>query len=78
MSNRNALWPLAVLCLFFTGRLLFADTLIYRYDDLNRLTRLQVPSQYTIDYAYDDVNNILNINVTPGDATAPVQSSPST
>jgi len=42
-----------------------AETIIYKYDDLNRLIRVEQPDGSAIDYDYDEVGNRIRKEVTP-------------
>jgi YD repeat-containing protein len=42
-----------------------AETVIYQYDDLNRLIRVEQPDGSAIDYDYDEVGNRIRKEVTP-------------
>ena len=43
----------------------FSETIIYQYDDLNRLIRVEQPDGSSIDYDYDEVGNRMRKEVTP-------------
>lgn len=43
----------------------FSETIIYKYDDLNRLIRIEKPDGSAIDYDYDEVGNRMRKEVTP-------------
>ncbi len=50
------------LCLLAPLRL-FAGNVIYQYDSLNRLVRVEYPNHTTIEYTYDAAGNILTRTV---------------
>ena len=58
---------LAISCLFFliSSFSSNAETIIYKYDDLNRLIRIEQPDGSSIDYDYDEVGNRMRKEVTP-------------
>jgi len=43
----------------------FSETIIYKFDDLNRLIRVEQPDGSAIDYDYDEVGNRIRKEVTP-------------
>lgn len=56
---------IACLMLFYSTYLSSAETIIYQYDDLNRLIRIEQPDGGSIDYDYDSVGNRIIREVTP-------------
>lgn len=58
---------LAISCLLFiiSPSYSFSETIIYEYDDLNRLIRIEQPDGSAIDYDYDEVGNRIRKEVTP-------------
>lgn len=58
---------LAVLILFFSSPAI-AGTILFQYDELNRLIQTQRPDGTSIEYTYDAVGNRLSVVTTPSDS----------
>jgi YD repeat-containing protein len=58
---------LAIICLLFfiSPFSSLSETIIYKYDDLNRLFRVEQPDGSVIKYDYDEVGNRILKEVTP-------------
>jgi YD repeat-containing protein len=54
-------------CLFFLfpPNSVFSETILYKYDDLNRLIRVEQRDGSAIDYDYDEVGNRVRKEFTP-------------
>ncbi len=64
IAKEKIMKKLLIACLAATATIFFISTsfcigsqLIYTYDELNRLERIEKPEKYIIDYAYDAVGN---------------------